>query len=212
MTMYNAEFLPDADIKMRRDALHVTETHWGYTFACGSGPETEASLRGGMMRFLGMCMVMAAIGMWALPGAIAQSDVLGFKLLVCVLLAGIGVILLTRGGDMGRHEVQIDRNCREIRQVLRMKTEAETLLARHCFDEVGSVMTQVHDDGSAAVYLRMKDQAAVIELSSGGASAIRKLALRVSADLGNLALRELPQRASQDVPVKASMPRASVRP
>jgi hypothetical protein len=212
MTMYSAEFLRDAGTETHRDVLHINETHWGYAVAYGAGQPGEASLRGGMMRFLGMCLVMASIGMWALPGAIAQADVLGFKLLICVLMAGMGVILLTRGGDMGRHEVQIDLGCREIRQVLRMKTEAETLLARHCFDEVRSVLIQQSDDGGATLYLRIKDQAGAVEVSKGDQSAVRKLAARISSDLGNLAIQEMPKRAAPAGSEMNAPQGASVRP
>lgn len=215
MTMCDAKFILNADvdagINVRRDAQNITETHWGYRLSHGGGQDTAATLWGGVMRFLGMCLVMAAIGMWALPGAISQSDLIGFKLLVCVLLAGMGVIFLTRGQDAGCHEVQIDRTCREIRQVLRMKTGAETLLARHRFDEVRSVVMQVAEDDRATVYLRMTGNTGAVEVSTGGHGAIRKLASRISADLGNLATGERFQQTPTDVPVKAAMQGASVR-
>ena len=198
--MTATSFTPTEEILSRQDrgGLVVVETSWGCLVRTGAAQQTEVVLRGGAMRFLGACLILAAVGLWVLPGVLGGQDILGFRLVVSIFMAGGGFLLLSRGADMGTHEVHIDRDAKEIRHVLRMKSEKQVLVAQHGFEDVRAIMFKDGEDGTGVLFLGLKGRSEAFELATGEALAIDRLAQRICNDIGGVQVMRLPARVAAE--------------
>ncbi|NNE51091.1 MAG: hypothetical protein HKN30_01655 [Sulfitobacter sp.] len=92
-----------------------------------------------LSRMIGVCLLLAAFGLWLAPEASNFQEILLFKLAlsICAALAGIG--FLQSSGTPSAPEVQIDSLKREIR-VVRKEGALHTRVLQRCgFDDLSRV-------------------------------------------------------------------------
>jgi hypothetical protein len=92
-----------------------------------------------LSRVLGTGFLIAAVGLWLVPGSNFAADLMLFKLClsVCALGAGAGFIQL--GARPAAPEVQIDMAQRRIRVLRPSVTGSMKVLQQCCFDELSHV-------------------------------------------------------------------------
>jgi hypothetical protein len=73
-------------------------------------------MRGGQ-NILGVSLMLAAVGLWVMPGSDLSSDVLLMKLALSLTAVGVGLSLAQQGKPQSMPEVQIDTIRREVRLV-----------------------------------------------------------------------------------------------
>ena len=113
MTAVN-EFMHDA-IPARQPEVAVLNVDGG-----------RLMVRGGQS-LLGAALMLAAVGLWIMPGSNVSSDVMLMKLALSVTAAGIGISLTHQSKTSKEPEIEIDTVRREVRIVQRSHKGAETL-------------------------------------------------------------------------------------
>lgn len=93
----------------------------------------------GAQRLLGAALALAAVGLWAAPGASWESDILLFKLILSLtaIIAGIG--LMSASARPAAPEIEIDTIRREVRLVRRARGTAPVVLETSRFDALAHV-------------------------------------------------------------------------
>lgn len=113
MTAVN-EFMHDA-IPARQPEIAVPNVDGG-----------RLMVRGGQS-LLGAALMLAAVGLWIMPGSNVSSDVMLMKLALSVTAAGIGISLTHQSKTSKEPEVEIDTVRREVRIVQRSRKGVENL-------------------------------------------------------------------------------------
>ncbi len=113
MTAVN-EFMHDA-IPARQPAIAVPNVDGG-----------RLMVRGGQS-LLGAALMLAAVGLWIMPGSNVSSDVMLMKLALSVTAAGIGISLTHQSKTSKEPEIEIDTVRREVRIVQRSRKGVENL-------------------------------------------------------------------------------------
>lgn len=127
----------------------------------------------GAQRLIGASLALAAIGLWAAPGASWESDILLFKLILSLtaVLAGIG--LMTASAKPRAPEIEIDTIRREVRLVRRMRGQQPVVLESARFDalaraEVDGTIVRLWDtQGAFLAEVCPTDRTALASLIGG---------------------------------------------
>lgn len=89
-------------------------------------------------RLIGSALVLAALGMWVIPGSDWGADLALMKLMISLCLGLCGIGLIHAGKEKPFPEVEIDMIRREARLVRRDQSDV-ALLARCKFDDLAKV-------------------------------------------------------------------------
>lgn len=73
----------------------------------------------GVLRFAGVVLMLAAVGIWILSVPLIDAEMMLVRLAVSVLFMCIGLMLLHAGRGQGRDEIHLDPRSRELRHVQR---------------------------------------------------------------------------------------------
>lgn len=112
--------------------------------------------------FGGVCLIMAAFGLWLAPGAGFDPDLALFKLGVSVTVGIAGLAILQAGRPQPTVEIEIDTERSEVRLV-RGKNDARTVVSRIAIADLGPA--EVHGtmarlwttDGALVAEVAMSD-------------------------------------------------------
>ncbi len=94
----------------------------GSGFAAGmvaTGIQRSQGLQMPVLRFLGVVMNLAAVGIWFMPGERWDAEMVLIKLAVSVLFMCVGLALLHSGRHQTQDELHLDLSARELRHVVR---------------------------------------------------------------------------------------------
>ncbi len=80
-------------LRRERPVAAVTETYWGYRVEGLRAPLWLVGMQG-LCWILGVVLTVAAIGIWAVPGASTGASLVAFKLGASVPMAGVAALLL----------------------------------------------------------------------------------------------------------------------
>lgn len=122
----------------------------------------ECAVLRGSSRFFGGVLVLASIGIWAVPVGAGDAGMVLMKLLVSVCLACVGALLVEAGRPGGADEVHMDTERRELRHIHRNCRGRQTLLARHDFADLADIrlrnglLTVVSTNGAVVLQLPME--------------------------------------------------------
>lgn len=102
-------------------------------------------VRGGQ-RVLGAALILAAVGLWIMPGAEFSNDVMLMKLVLSLTAASIGIMLTQQAKTPPAPEVEIDTVRQEIRLVRRTGRQLECVekckfVDLNCAEVHGSYVT-----------------------------------------------------------------------
>ncbi|MCM2561017.1 hypothetical protein M8756_01845 [Lutimaribacter sp. EGI FJ00015] len=134
------------------------------------------------LRFMGVVMILSAVGIWLVPVTAGDGAMVLMKLLVSLLFGCMGAVIVQWGRDGRTDEIHIDTGAGELRHVSRSCDGGMRLRARYRLDELSDIRLQ---DGKLTV------------LGQGGAALVQLSAESVE-DIGAIraALMRTPARVS----------------
>ncbi len=179
------------------DDSTVEKTYWGYIIRAADRDGWVVRGLQGVALFIGVASACAAFGMWLTPGALLHGEVALIKLILSGFLVGIAVVMLRYANRGTEVELQVDTNMNELREVVRNRVGKPTLLGRYRFDVVGGVFLDRAraGDGRAALMLRYRNTAQVLEVAVGPLHRMEALRDQLGQDLLAPKLAGLMRRA-----------------
>ena len=184
--------------------MALEETYWGYIVASPRGG------RGGLFIAQALSVAVAAIlagGGVALvalgDGAVGGPLRLGLAALA-LLMAAPFLWYGTRGD---RVEIEIDISLGEVREVVRNRAGAPSLLARHSFDKVRGLDIRSSGPDMGRLYLRIAPGKRLLELLRGPVPVLEEVAEALDAELRQVSWRDA--RDHDLAPLRRSGPRAA---
>lgn len=164
--------------------LEVTEAYWGYVLRTKDTNRTLSDVLQAFSLFGGVCLLFVAAAMWLNPAAVVSGEVLVFKLGTSGAMAAAGGLFVhfaTRGTYT---ELQVDVSLSEIREVVRNRSGAPTLLGRYAFNAVDSVyIDRSGANGQASLIMRYRNSAQLIEIANGDVEWLEGLRDRLGRDI-----------------------------
>ena len=157
----------------------LEETYWGYRIV-GEGPVP--------LRFIIIQSMSMIGGSTFLAGAVTLAvmsryeDML-FRTPVVLLLIAVGVIAMWFASRGTAIQLEVDTMNGEVREVVRNRTGAQTVLSRYGFDCVGSVFIQRPNSMPASLVLRYRNTARTMPVASGAEADLARLRDRMGRDL-----------------------------
>lgn len=175
-----------APVNVNSDAIDlvVTEVYWGYVLTAKDQSRSLHDVLQAFSLFGGICLLFVAAAMWLNPGAVISGEVLVFKLGTSGAMAAAGGLFVhfaTRGTYT---ELQVDVSQSEIREVIRNRRGAPTLLGRYAFGAVDSVYLDRSAHGEPArLVMRYRNSGQLIEIARGEAASLEVLRDRLGRDI-----------------------------
>jgi hypothetical protein len=171
-------------LRQDRPAYAMVETYWGYRIEGRRAPWWLVAVQA-MCWLCGVVLVIAAIGIWAVPGAGTGGGFLAFKLGASIPMAGVAALLLwhsSRGRMMG---IEVDLRLGEVREVLFNRAGRTAVLARWGFDAIGGVHIdrRTGRPGDADLVLRYRNTSQVLRVAKGPETVLAGLRDRLGRDL-----------------------------
>lgn len=165
----------------------MDETHWGYIVKSVEEAHAPVLLRQSLSWFMGTTLMVAIVGLWAMPGALFDSDTMTIKLGLTAIFLAFASLCFWLASRGVRTEVQFDLARNEIRSVACNQKGVATLLDRFAFDDVGSVFLNrsQHGTGQATLMLRLGCSPHVLEVARGRECTLTVLRDRIGSDLLN---------------------------
>jgi hypothetical protein len=91
----------------------------------------------GAQRVAGAALVIAALGLWLVPGSSMESDVVLLKLILTLTAALAGLGLMQASVVQSEMQVEVDTIRREVRMVRRQRNATGTVVQTAPFSELG---------------------------------------------------------------------------
>lgn len=163
----------------------VNDAYWGYIIASPLADRRWAEVGQTASWFAGMAFMVAAIGLWLLPGASVASDVMAMKFGLSTLLGGIASLLIWYASRGVRTEIQVDTKLGEIREIVRNSAGGTSLISKLRFDMIGGVFLDRTnaDRGETALLLRFLNTPKVMLVAVGPTEHLEHLRNRLGRDL-----------------------------
>ena len=184
MTMTATEPTFGTDRK-RESVTTINETYWGYIVRCNTCDRSLAVVIQWIAALTGVSLVIASLGLWALPGSVMSPDVASFKLAIASLMGVFGVTLIWYASHGTKYEIQMDLARLEMREVLRNSKGEARVQNSLPFEKIGSVFMDraQKDNGKVALVLRLGNSAQVIEIARDYEENLTALRDRLGRDL-----------------------------
>ncbi len=163
----------------------LTHTRWGYMIT--SHDAAGIAMRAGylLMRYAGVVLFIAAIGLWILPGTSVHGDVVPFKIAISVLFSILGGVSIWNSANDRRDETQLDLEQHQLRRGVRHANGRFAVLTELPLKDAGDLFVSrpTHDGDDAVLYLRRLNSPMALELASGPEDLLFPLQQRITADL-----------------------------
>lgn len=185
--------VPDVDVfgvpavagwfRREPSTVAVDETYWGYRIEGLRAPLWLVGVQG-LCWIAGVVLTVAALGLWAVPGA-GGASLVAFKLGASVPMAGVAALLLWHSSRGTRMGVEVDLRLGEVREVLSNRAGRTAVLARYGFDAIGGVhlLRGTGRSGAATLVLRYRNTSQVLRVAVGQEAALTGLRDRLGRDL-----------------------------
>jgi hypothetical protein len=166
-------------------SVHVSDAYWGYIIASPLADRRWAEVGQTASWIAGMAFLIAAIGLWLLPGASVASDVMAMKFGLSTVLGGIASVLIYYASRGVRTEIQVDTKLGEIREIVRNSAGRTSLISKLRFDMIGGVFLDRTnaDRGETALLLRFLNTPKVMLVAVGPTEHLEQLRNRLGRDL-----------------------------
>lgn len=163
--------------------VRVDQTYWGYVLHGQKAELKLANVAASIAWLVGIGFMVAAAGMWLMPGAVFSGSVLGMKMGASVVLGGIGGLLLNWSGKSGEQVVEVDTTRGEIRFVVQSRVGRPVVVGRIGIDAIGGVLIDRSRAGQCVLKLRLGNTHRTIELISGREADLVPVRDRLGRDL-----------------------------
>jgi hypothetical protein len=174
----------------------VNDAYWGYIMASPLADRRWAEVGQTASWVAGMAFIVAAIGLWLLPGASGASDVMAMKFGLSTLLGGIASLLIWYASRGVRTEIQVDTKLGEIREIVRNSAGRTSLISKLRFDMIGGVFLDRTnaDKGETPLLLRFLNTPKVMLDAVGPTEHLEHLRNRLGRDLLAVTQRQAQER------------------
>lgn len=168
-----------------KQALHLRDTYWGYVIVNDTPAHRRAALVETVSITLGVFLLLAALGQWALPGSATGAEMWAMKGAITLVFGILGGILFWYGQRGLAYEVQVDVVKRELRTVLRNRRGTTHVLESVPFNQVGSAFVNRARGplGTARLFMRLGESQNLIEVASGSETELNVLHAKLSSDM-----------------------------
>lgn len=182
----------------RAASVSKVETYWGYIIRSQSNERSVSIVLQWVAAFMGVSLLIAALGLWILPGSSLSQDVFGFKLGITTLMAVIGVMLVWFASHGTNYEVQLDLTRQELREALRNKRGHARVHNRLKFEDIDAVIIDraAGEGQKARLLLRLADTSKMIEIARDYEENLTHLQARLGRDILGLA-HEMPKKENR---------------
>ena len=180
------EFLETAP---RAPSVSNVETYWGYIIRCQTCDRSLAIVMQWAAAFIGVSLLVAAFGLWTLPGSTLSQDVFGFKLGVSTVMAVFGTALVWFASHGTYYEVQVDLARLELRETLRNNRGQGRVQNRIKFEDIDAVYIDrsAGETAKARLMLRMASSTKLIEIAVDYEENLKRLHARLGRDILGMA-------------------------
>ncbi len=148
----------------RDGEVHVEPTIWGYVVHCVSAGEKLMPAVRLATALVGIVVITMSVGLWFLPSDFIGEETLFVKLVTSSMGICGGAMLVQAALSVGRPEVQLDMQHREVRIIERSRRGATRLLACHSFSTLSDIRVEhgelLAEDRSGQEVLRVRLSAA----------------------------------------------------
>lgn len=185
-------------IDPRAPSVSNDETYWGYIVRCHNSDRSLAILMLWMAAIMGVGLLIAAFGIWTLPGSMMTQEVVGFKLGFSTIMGVIGMTLVWFASHGTNFEVQVDLARLELREVLRNSRGTARVQARIKFEDIDAVYIDrtAGENAKARLMVRMATSSKAVEIAKDFEENLTRLHIRLGRDvLGMIA--EKPAKANR---------------
>jgi len=166
-------------------SIEVHEMFWGYVINSPLADRRWEEFGQTASWIAGMAFLVAAVGLWLIPGGSADQGVMMMKLGLSMVLGGIGSLLVWYAGRGVRTEIQVDTKIGEIREIVRNSAGRTSLVGRYRFDVIGGVfLDRTHaEKGEAALLLRYLNPPKLMLVAVAPVEHLEPLRNRLGRDL-----------------------------
>lgn len=195
-----------SDTEMRPASVSNAETYWGYIIRCQTCDRSIAILMQWGAAILGVSLLVAAFGLWTMPGSAMSQDVLGFKLGVSTVMGVLGMALVWFASHGTYYEVQVDLARLELREALRTSRGVARVQNRVKFEDVDAVYIDrsAGEGAKARLLVRLAASSKVIEIASDYEENLTHLHARLGRDiLGMIPIK--PAKANRGYKIKGAV-------
>ena len=163
----------------------VSDAYWGYIIASPLTDRRWAEVGQTASCVAGMVFMVAAIGLWLLPGASVASDVMAMNFGLSTLLGGVASLLIWYASRGVWTEIQVYKKLGEIREIVRNSAGRTSLISKLRFDMIGGVFLDRtnSDRGETALLLRFLNTPKVMLVAVGLTEHLEHLRNRLGRDL-----------------------------
>ncbi|HSG37435.1 MAG TPA: hypothetical protein VLA27_08370 [Paracoccaceae bacterium] len=177
-------------------SVEVVDAYWGYIIASPLADRRWAEVGQTASWIAGMAFMVAAVGLWLLPGASVASDVMAMKFGLSAILGGIASLLIWYASRGVRTEIQVDTKLGEIREIVRNSAGRTSLISKLRFDMIGGVFLDRTnaDKGETALLLRFLNTPKVMLVAVGPTEHLEQLRNRLGRDLLAVTQRQAQER------------------
>lgn len=170
-------------IRTRTNGPIVRSEDWGYALQAKDETGAGGIIALAFARFVGVILLICAVGLWIAPGALTGVEFLTMKLGASVLFVLLGGAMFWKGRDDGVPEVQVDTSRKVVRFGSRSRKGDYEDMATVPFERASSVHLSEDEDGEALLFIKVKDVTRGLQLAIGDPAVLSVLKKRVEADL-----------------------------
>ena len=157
----------------------LEEAYWGYRIV----PQGRLPLVPVLLQSVAMITGATFFAAAAVLALLAGPSEMMFRVPVIVVLGALGIALMWFASRGTAIQIEVDTINGEVREVVRNRTGAVTVLARYGFDCIGSVFIVRPEGRGPTLVLRYRNTARTLTVASGHEAALARLRDRVGRDL-----------------------------
>ncbi|WP_417259039.1 hypothetical protein [Celeribacter sp.] len=135
--------------------------------------------------FAGYISLLVSVGLWGLPGSLMVANIVGFKIVLTLVFAMVGLSLVYAARRGLKRELHVDRRRRQLRVVWRNRKDDTRLDTVIGFNEVGSLFLRrsVWTCGRTQLFVRVDMVKTPIHIFSGSGREMQGLWNALNANL-----------------------------
>lgn len=176
---------PDTIFADGTSAIAIRETLWGFVVIEARTDGTADLISTVLGRIAGAALLIVALALWVMPGAILAPDMILMKLALTASLLAAGFALVYHARHEWRPELQVDAAHREIRLALRsmfgeVRTKARLRMAEidECF-----IRPSREFDGYSDLCFRILGDDTPLRMATAPVEQLRPVLERLTRDL-----------------------------
>ena len=161
------------------------ETFWGYILRDQTRQKSVSIIIRWMAKVAAVSMMLAAVGLWVLPGTNLSVAVLPYKLGLSLLSGFIGLMLFWISNHGTKYEVQVDLEKMELREAFRGENGKVRIFSKILFEQIEAVYLERSSTSyqKSRLMIRLAKSGQVIEVARDYEAFLPPLRDRLGRDI-----------------------------